>query len=477
MTHSDRRVLIIGIDGLRPDTIEPEFMPTVANLCRKGTRFTEFYSTYPSQTRVNMATLTTGTTPGNHGVVANVMYLRGAGENGLVNTANDTHVRAFERQVGEPLVLTPTLGDRLHQRGRRLAVASSSSAGTSLLWNIRHPHRVLNPNATYGNAELMNIHDKLPSAPGRRPASLAQAEWATEALLNMLLDDPYNQATVLWLVEGDTAQHYFGIGSPEATMILKGVDNCVRRVLEALETRGLCENFDLLLISDHGHSSIGPSRSLAEHLETATTTLGLKSTFITAVDSIYTWENSVDFEELVQLTTWLQVQPWCGVVFAGPGAENLSRTLPLEMVWGNVAHRRAPLLTVNPKWSHESNAFGIPGTLEGLTSFTGLKATHGTASPYDMHAFCLGVGPSFPAGKVVNTPCGTMDIAPTVCHLLGLTEEKGFDGRSLVQDAEVEQPLDHEIFDVWAANSSSQTSCLVAGGKHRYFLGSSAASS
>lgn len=48
-----------------------------------------------------------------------------------------------------------------------------------------------------------------------------------------------------------------------------------------------------------------------------------------------------------------------------------------------------------------------------------------------MHAFCLGYGPGFRKGATSDVPCGIVDIAPTVCHLLGLTQESGFDGRVL----------------------------------------------
>jgi arylsulfatase A-like enzyme len=60
-------------------------------------------------------------------------------------------------------------------------------------------------------------------------------------------------------------------------------------------------------------------------------------------------------------------------------------------------------------------------------------ATHGTLCPYDLHAFCLGIGPSFIEGGVSNHYCGLVDIAPTVCYLLGLKEEQGFDGRVLTE--------------------------------------------
>jgi arylsulfatase A-like enzyme len=46
--------------------------------------------------------------------------------------------------------------------------------------------------------------------------------------------------------------------------------------------------------------------------------------------------------------------------------------------------------------------------------------------------FCVGYGPDFKENAVSDIPCGIVDIAPTVCHLLGLSEN-GFDGRVLFE--------------------------------------------
>ncbi|HNQ99206.1 MAG TPA: alkaline phosphatase family protein, partial [Trueperaceae bacterium] len=73
-----RRVLIIGADGLRPDLVDPRRMPTYHALLAQGSLFTAFHSAFPTHTRVNMTTLTTGTKPGRHGVINNTMYVAGA---------------------------------------------------------------------------------------------------------------------------------------------------------------------------------------------------------------------------------------------------------------------------------------------------------------------------------------------------------------------------------------------------------------
>lgn len=429
----NRRVLIIGADGMRPDSVEPALMPTYAKLISQGCLFTEYYAAYPPKTRVNMATLTTGVYPGRHGVVNNLMFIPGANHDGLVQTGNDQHLLGFQQQTGQPVVLAPTLGDRLAGHGRRLAVAASSSPGASLLWNVNHPQHVINPSSHYGQPNLRALREELGTVPNEKGASLERARWATRALIDRLLGDPKNQVMTLWLSEPDASQHRYGLGSPEAKDALRVVDDCVAQVLEAIEQQQLTEQIDLLLISDHGHATVDPQGELAEHIACALGELELKADLVIADGFIYRQANApLRYDDVAKLVAWLQGHDWCDLVLVGRQEfVALSGTLPIEVMLGPLRHHRAPLLAVSCSWSHDKNPYGVPGTVSRLTSSKESRSAHGAASPYEMHAFCLGYGPSFAEGLVSDMPCGTVDIAPTVCALVGLNNEEGFDGRIL----------------------------------------------
>ena len=479
MSNPDHRVIVFGADGLRPDLITPELMPTYHRLIEEGTRYSEFYAAYPPHTRVNMSTFTTGCLPGRHGVVANLMLVPGAGEDGWVDTANERHIRQFQAQTGTPLLLAPTLGDRLHAHGSRLAVAASSSAGAALLWNPNHPTRVLNPSNSYGDPDLALLLEKLGPVPEEQGRTrFERARWATRALTDVLLGDPENKVMVLWLSEPDSAQHFYGLGAPESRAAMSVVDACLTEVLQALETQGLSGNTDLLLVSDHGHSTVKAHRSLREHLSQAAGELGFHGKFEAGGDYIYGRPDSPPTrEDAARLTAWIQKQLWCDLVLTGvPDLYDLLGTLPLEQVMGPFHHGRAPLLAVTPKWSGTSNEFGVPGQVSGLTSLTALKSSHGAASPYDLRAFCLGYGPSFKSEATSEIPCGTVDIAPTICELLGLKDEHGFDGRVLTEG------LTSTDVDKFSEQVSTETKKplgddsaaglrLASVGQHRYLLG------
>jgi len=469
-THDRRRVLIIGADGLRPDLVDSELMPTYHTLLEKGTLFTEFHSTFPTHTRVNMTTLTTGTRPGRHGVINNTMYVAGAAA--PIDTADPKQLLEFERLTGERVVLTPTLGDRLRGQREHLAVAACSTPGASLLWNPRNPHRVLNASTDYGDADLAAVRDKLGQpVPDAGRTKYHACRWATMALIDVLLDQPENRVITLWLTEPDASQHFYGLGSPEACEAMRVVDECVSAVVGALETRGLAEEFDILLVSDHGHSSVRRSGSLAEHLVEAREELDLGD-LIAVADFIYSPAGKYDPVALLQLAEWLQERSWCGLLFTSVlGMHGHHGILPLEVATGPLSHERAPLLAVSPTWSHAPNSFGVPGSVDTLTSYSPLKSTHGTASPYDMRAFCLGVGSRFVPGARIDVPCGTVDIAPTVWDLLGNSAPSlsyGFDGGSLLT-LRRDTPVRRERL---TAEGSREAAGVAHVDGRSYFLGS-----
>jgi len=420
-----------------------------------------------------MTTLTTGTLPGRHGVINNTMYLAGQGGSGVIDTADARQLLALERSSGQSVVLTATLGDRLREHGGRLAVAASSTPGASLLWNPRNPQRVLNPNSDYGDADLAALHDKL-GAPATESGRTKyhSCRWATRALIDVLLGQSENRVLTLWLTEPDASQHFYGLGSPQMKDALRLVDECVASVLAALESSGLAEDFDLLLVSDHGHSSVMHSGSLSEHLEDARSELDLGD-LIAVADFIYSPSGDYDPVALERLTTWLLQRPWCGLLFSTvPAICEREGVLPLELATGPIMHSRAPLLAVSPRWSHDVNAYGVPGNVATLTSYAPLLSTHGTASPYDMRAFCLGVGPRFPAGERIDVPCATVDIAPTVWDLLGYHQAGaglGFDGSSLLR-LRHDTPVRRETVDPGVVAEAAEIAYVE---DRRYFLGSS----
>ncbi len=429
-----RRILIIGADGLRPDLLDPQLMPTVAQLATGGVRCRDHHAAYPTHTRVNISTLASGSTPGRHGIVANTMMVPNATDDHIIDTSNYQHINALEATTTGALFV-PTLGDQLAARGERLAVAATSSAGAGMLWTHRHLTRMVNANSAYGIADLYDLREKLGEVPERESgAQIARQQYATDAVIRLYLDDPQNRVIVLWFNEPDSSQHYFGLGSPEAKASLRAVDGCVATLLDALNTRGLRDQFDIFFVSDHGHSTVRAHNTLRSYLADAFAAIGYSLPLTTASDYIYVQPGAQppDPAQLAPLVEWLVAQPWAGVVLAGdPALEQLPGLIPLSTIWNGQQNERMPLLAVSPRWSHATNEHGVPGEVMSLTTQAALRSSHGSASPFDLHALLIGNGPSFQRGLNSEIPTGAIDLLPTIAILLDLETAPTVDGRVL----------------------------------------------
>lgn len=430
-----KRVLVVGLDGLRPDMVRPDVMPTLSRLTAAGTLFSQFYATYPPVTRSCAASFSTGVRPGRHGMVNNAFHYAGLGADGYVDAGADGPLGAFSARAGQPVLLAPSLGTRLAEVDRKLAVASCSSAGASLFWQTHDPAMIINPASQYGRSTLTWAKDLLGPVPKDPPGTkLGRVDWVTRALTELLLPTQENSALLLWLGEPDETQHHHGLGSPEAVVAMKAVDSCLQHVMSRVDSLRLSDEFNLLVVSDHGHSHVLPAPQFDALFAQLCSTIGVDSSRFRVVgDFIYgLHEKSVKGDELRRLSDWLQQQPWCDVVFAHPSVSaDLPGTFDLSLVMGPITHDRAPLLAISPRWTTELNGYGVDGGVHAI-AYGDLKSAHGAASPYELRAFCLGYGPAFRCGHVVSVATGVVDVAPTVFELLGLDVPEGFDGDSLL---------------------------------------------
>jgi arylsulfatase A-like enzyme len=296
---------------------------------------------------------------------------------------------------------------------------------------------MVNVNSTYGIADLYDLRDKLGEAPAKERGApqLAGQSYATAAVTQLFLNDPRNRVIILWMNEPDTSFHYAGLGSPESIEALRMVDRCVGEIVAALETQGLRDQFDIFFISDHGHSTVEAHNTLREYLQQAEKEIGRTlPPLATASDYIYARPGTSEpsAAELAPLAEWLLDQPWAGIVLGGtPEVAALPGVLPLATLWNDQLNPRRPLLAVSPRWCDNPNQYGVVGSVKSLTTQSALRSSHGSLSPYDLHATFIANGPSFRSGEQSTLPTGAIDLLPTVLTLLGLPLHAPLDGRVL----------------------------------------------
>jgi arylsulfatase A-like enzyme len=476
-SRTGRRILIVGTDGLRPDQFDPMLMPNLSRVVSQGVQIRDYHAAYPTHTRVNISTLATGCWPGRHGIVANVFRHDGATSDGIVNTSDYRHLQALDAHYDGRGVAVPTLGDIIDRRGTRLAIAANSTPGAAILWNRNFPYRLVNPNSAYGRADLYSLRDKLGEVPEPgSPPRLDHVHYAARAVTDIYLDDEDIEVIVFWMAEPDTSLHYFGIGSVEAHAAMKGCDDAFANILHAMERRGIRDQFDIFFLSDHGHSTVVARRTLAEHLDRARREIPTLPQLLTASDFIYADPAAPPSPSAVAgLVEWLQDQTWTGAIFsADTQLANLPGVLPLDEIWGDLCVDRAPLLAINPAWSDEPNDFGVPGTVAAMTEHAALRSTHGSASPYELHAMAAFCGPGFRESLISDIPAGATDIAPTVLTLLGEPVPDWMDGRVLWEALAADGGEPGEVVDAsieperTGRNGFNPTVHVHCVGRHRY---------
>jgi hypothetical protein len=77
------------------------------------------------------------------------------------------------------------------------------------------------------------------------------------------------------------------------------------------------------------------------------------------------------------------------------------------------------------------NAFGMPGNCYDDSSLPVGGSTHGGLSQYELRNVCVAYGPAFREGYDSTIPSGTIDILPTLLHLLGYDIPPSAEGRVL----------------------------------------------
>ena len=83
------------------------------------------------------------------------------------------------------------------------------------------------------------------------------------------------------------------------------------------------------------------------------------------------------------------------------------------------------------RWTDAKNQFGLPGMIDGDWQRAADEGTHATLSRFDMHNMLIASGPDFKKGLTSDAPSGNVDLAPTICSILGISAP--MDGRVLAE--------------------------------------------
>ena len=426
------RVLLIVMDGLRPDYVNPRLMPHLYTLSREGVVFEKHHAAFPTVTRVNASTIVTGTYPDRHGIVDNSVYFPEIEPDKTLSTGSRGDLEKVHAQTGGNLLTAETLGELLARQGKKTGVFSSGSSGSAFLLNHKFPNGVVvNSGFILPESLAATLLPRMGEEPPDASPNRERNARIVSTYLDYGLKDLDAELSIIWISDPDHTGHEYGMATPETTQALRLADEQIGRIAAELKDSERLESTNVLITSDHGfstHTLEGDPRDVIRDFEK---THSLPENSIIATGScIYVKEAAKD--KIPALVAQLQSTPWVGPLFTrskSPGSTEgwVEGTLSLDMVRENHPER-APDIVLSPTWTDDLGATGFAGTVANVE-----VAGHGSASPWDVHNTLIALGPDFAARRLCGIPSHAVDLAPTICHLLGIEPANTMEGRVLFE--------------------------------------------
>ncbi|MBA4853625.1 alkaline phosphatase family protein [Emticicia sp. BO119] len=424
------RTLVVFFDGLRPDYITPENMPNLYAFSKKGAYGKNHHSVFPTVTRVNSSSYSTGSYPKTHGLMGNTVYFPKVDQKQGLNTGEAENLNKVNESENGNLLTAISLGEILAKAGKKMIVFSSGSTGSALLQN----HKV-GLGAVINTSMILpeSLKEKVLKEIGPVPESvkpkpnMLQHKWITDAILKygITMDGPL--VSSVWFSDPDGAAHTYGIGSEFAMESIRIVDEQFGRILRDIEQKGLTNNFNIIISADHGFATFIGKTNVADFLIKE----GLKQNkesedVVVSEGAIYVQNH--DKTKIQQIVSKLQAQEWVGGIYTralntGDSKGSVDGTLSFEVIHWNHADRASDIL-VDYNWNDNENDKGYIGT-----SFAKGVAGHGSLSPYEVHIALIASGPSFKKAYESNLPTSNIDLVPTILHLHNLPIPASMNGR------------------------------------------------
>ncbi len=465
-----QHVVVVVWDGMRPDFISEEYTPTLHALAARGVFFKNHHSTYVTSTEVNGAAIATGMYPAHSGILANTQYRPELSWLSSYATENLDAIRRGDLIFDGGYLPVPTLAEILQGAGIRTITAGAKpvvllhdraaekpqkesitlfrgkTLPRSLLAELEanpqigpapkdpksdtRAQRVLNSFRKGRDKALIWLNGK----PLVTPLARQIDSWTTRAVIHGLWRDAVPKYTLLWLSEPDAAQHQTAPGSANALEGLRSSDRNLALILDALKEKGMLDQTDVFVVSDHGFSTVERGPDVIKALKKANFVAGKDFDNPGAGDVMVTSLGGTAFfyvfehhEPTVRrLVEFLQGTDYAGVIFANLPVEG---AFPLSHVRLD-AGTNAPDVVVSMRWNTNRNDWGAPGLVVAHSGKRG-AGTHASLSPFDTHNTLIAAGPDFKRGFVSETPSGNVDIAPTVLSILSVSAQQGMDGRVL----------------------------------------------
>jgi len=426
------RTLIVFFDGLRPDYITPETMPNVYAFSKRGSYGKQHHSVFPTVTRVNASSYSTGSYPATHGLMGNTIYFPEVDKKKGLNTGEASELNRVNAATHGQLLTAISLGEILQKAGSHMMVFSSGSSGQALLQNHTvSGGAVINTSMILPDSLRPILEKELGPIPPAGDPNTARHKWVTDALIHygLTLNGPLVSA--IWFSDPDGTAHRDGIGAASSMEAIHAVDEQFGRIIADLKNKNLTANFNIIISADHGFVTHVGTEDLTGFLIKEGFKESKESEDVVVSDgAVYVKDHNE--ATIRKIITRLQAQDWIGAIFTkaakpGDGKGYIEGTASFDAIHWNHPTRSSDIL-VDYNWDARKNAAGYAGA-----SFSKGVAGHGSFSPYEVHIALLAAGPSFKKSFESELPTSNVDIVPTILHIHHIAVPASMDGRVMTE--------------------------------------------
>lgn len=385
-------LLLISIDGLRADYLKRGETPTLSALAADGVRAKYMQPSFPSLTFPNHYSIVTGLYPDHHGIVHNSMY---------------------DKELG------------------RFSIGREEAVGDGRWWSDGEPIWVsadkqgLRTATMFWPGSEAEIHGYRPDYWLPYDGEITASQRVDQIIAWLDLPEPQRpDFLTLYFDAVDHAGHAAGPDSEEVDGALQHVDKALAGLVARLKQRGLFEQINLIIVSDHGMVASPPAQVIRMDK-----VMDLDHVYIASMGVLagFTPKNGhADDVASALLVPHDHMRCW------------RKSDLPARFHYGT--HPRIPpfLCLANIGWQISSTEY-LTKRKRPLS-----RGQHGydNADPH-MRAIFIAHGPAFRSGAVVPA-FANVDVYPLMTHLLRIDpmpNDGDFDAvRGMLKGVRTEQP-------------------------------------
>ncbi len=319
------RTIVFVWDGLRPDDVNATETPNLYALQQAGVQFTDNHSTYPTFTMMNGASFATGSFPATTGFYGNTFWTppQGSGNTipagknasgsdadyvapvftedyAILDTLNDYYgkqlllVKSLFATAQAAGITTATIGKTgaayIQDLGQNsLFVDENTVRPRSLVTELQAANIAVPSNTikTYGDVTLAAANGNPTGRSGyatfnttafdpdgklaiaardSSDASGAPEDSANKYMMSVftsyILPKKNPMLSLIWFRTPDNVEHGYGPGTANVKAGLRSQDARLGELLAALKAQGLDQTTNVVIVSDHGHSTVSGPTSL-----------------------------------------------------------------------------------------------------------------------------------------------------------------------------------------------------------------------